>query len=354
MPDEQNYSKQRRPNRETQSGSQRNNPQTPQHSGKPYPRPERTHPLNIVSVVIPLFNEEESLPELALQLEDVLSKHANNRYEVIMVDDGSTDGSFDVIKQIHARNNKFRGIRFRRNYGKSAALAVGFAAAKGQYVVTMDADLQDDPQEVPNLINKLKEGYDLVSGWKQNRKDPLSKTAPSKLFNYITSVASGLKLHDFNCGLKAYRYEVVKSLRVYGEMHRFLPALAHRDGFKVTELPVKHYARRFGKSKFGLSRFINGFLDLLTVVFTTKYLKKPLHFFGSIGMLLVILGFLIDGWLTIEWAAGLTSLSNRPLALLGVALIIVGVQITSLGLLGEMIIKNSPENLQTYSIKERV
>jgi glycosyltransferase involved in cell wall biosynthesis len=220
-------------------------------------------------------------------------------------------------------------------------------------VVTMDADLQDDPAEIGNLLSKLKEGYDLVSGWKIKRKDPITKTIPSKFFNFVTSLASGIKLHDFNCGLKAYRREVVDSVKVYGEMHRYIPMLAKWEGYRITEIPVKHHARRYGKTKFGMSRFLKGFLDLISILFVTKYFKRPLHFFGTLGVLLAIAGFATDLYLAIEWFMGLTSLSNRPLALFGVALIIVGVQMISFGLLGEMIVKHSLEKTQ-YGIKERL
>ncbi|MBI5325419.1 MAG: glycosyltransferase family 2 protein [Ignavibacteriae bacterium] len=314
-------------------------------------QPRRDTPF--ISVVIPLLNEEESLPELALQLENELKKISHNRYEVIFVDDGSNDSSYSVIKSINQRNRRFKGIRFRRNYGKSAALSAGFNSAQGMIIITMDADLQDDPAEIPNLVKKIKEGYDLVSGWKKKRRDPITKTIPSRFFNFITSVTSGVRLHDFNCGLKAYKRAVVKNLQVYGEMHRYLPALAHWQGFKVTEIPVTHHARRYGKTKFGMTRFIKGFLDLLTVLFTTRYFKRPLHFFGTIGTIVGLTGFGIDLWLTIEWFMRKTSLSNRPLALLGVALIIVGVQLVSMGLLGEMITKNSLEK-SNYQISERI
>ncbi|MGA2298330.1 MAG: glycosyltransferase family 2 protein [FCB group bacterium] len=307
----------------------------------------------IISVVIPLYNEEESLPELALQLESELNKIAHNRWEVIFIDDGSNDNSYSVLKTINQRNRKFRAIRFRRNYGKSAALSAGFAATKGLIVITMDADLQDDPAEIPNLIAKLKEGFDLVTGWKKIRKDPITKTIPSKFFNFVTSITSGIKLHDFNCGLKAYRREVIKSVQVYGEMHRYIPALAKWEGFRITEIPVKHFARRYGKSKFGFSRFFKGFLDLITFMFTTRFVKRPLHFFGSLGTIFAILGFGIDLYLSILWFLGRTSLSNRPLALFGVALIIVGVQLISMGLLGELIVKNTLEK-PTYNIMERL
>lgn len=306
-----------------------------------------------VSVVIPLLNEEESLPELAQRLEEVLPKCSNDRYEVIFIDDGSTDNSFEVIREIHGRNRRFRAIRFRRNHGKSAALAVGFREAKGEIVITMDADLQDDPAELPRLIDKIKEGYDLVSGWKKKRYDPWHKTVPSKFFNYVTSKASGISLHDFNCGLKAYRREVVKTVQVYGEMHRYIPALAFWEGFKVTELAVTHHARKHGYSKFGFSRFFKGFLDLLTVLFTTRYLKRPLHLLGTVGTLMTLVGFSMDFYLTIEWYFHQAVLSNRPLALFGVALIIVGVQLISVGLIGELIVKSSLRNAE-YSIREQL
>ncbi|HOQ48641.1 MAG TPA: glycosyltransferase family 2 protein [Candidatus Kapabacteria bacterium] len=308
----------------------------------------------LISVVIPLYNEEESIPELALQLEKELQELTHGRYEVIFVDDGSTDGSLDYIKQIHRRNKRFRYISFRRNYGKSAALAVGFEAARGKFVATMDADLQDDPAEIKNLAKKMKEGFDLVTGWKQQRKDPISKTIPSKLFNFVTSLVSGIKLHDFNCGLKLYRKSVTDTLQVYGEMHRYLPALAHWEGFRVAEIPVVHHARRYGKSKFGLSRFINGFLDLLTFVFITRFMKRPMHFFGLFGTIFTLIGFAINAYLTVEWFLGNTYLSNRPLANFGIALIIVGVQFFSIGLVGEMIVKQNFEKTKNYSIKEKL
>ncbi|MCL5991691.1 MAG: glycosyltransferase family 2 protein [Bacteroidetes bacterium] len=323
------------------------------YARKPHQVNQARRDSPFISVVIPLFNEEESLPELALQLENELKKASHNRYEVIFVDDGSTDDSYSVIRSINQRNRRFKAIRFRRNYGKSAALSAGFNTAQGMIVITMDADLQDDPAEIPNLVKKIKEGYDLVAGWKRKRHDPITKTIPSRFFNFITSVTSGIKLHDFNCGLKAYKRVVVRNLQVYGEMHRYLPALAHWQGFRVTEIPVTHHARRYGKTKFGMTRFIKGFLDLLTVLFTTRYFKRPLHFFGTIGTLFTLSGFGIDLWLTIEWFMKKTALSNRPLALLGIALIIVGVQLVSMGLLGEMITKNSLEKAN-YQISERL
>jgi glycosyltransferase involved in cell wall biosynthesis len=306
-----------------------------------------------ISVVIPLLNEEESLPELARQLENVLERVARGKYEVIFVDDGSTDESFRVIQDIHARNQRFKSIRFRTNHGKSAALAIGFSECKGDIVITMDADLQDDPNEIPSLVAKLEEGYDLVSGWKRKRHDPWHKTMPSKLFNAVTSRMSGIRLHDFNCGLKGYRREVIENVQVYGEMHRYIPALAHWEGFRVTEIPVQHRARQHGVSKFGMSRFLKGYLDLLTVMFTTRYIKRPLHFFGAVGSLFAVVGFVTDLYLVIEWSLGRTSLSNRPLALFGVAMIIVGVQLISIGLIGELIVKNNLEH-QKFSVRERL
>jgi glycosyltransferase involved in cell wall biosynthesis len=303
--------------------------------------------------VIPLLNEEESLPELARQLENVLERVARGKYEVLFVDDGSTDDSFRVIQDIHARNQRFKAIRFRTNHGKSAALAIGFSECKGDIVITMDADLQDDPNEIPSLVAKLEEGYDLVSGWKRKRHDPWHKTMPSKLFNAVTSRMSGIRLHDFNCGLKGYRREVIENVQVYGEMHRYIPALAHWEGFRVTEIPVQHRARQHGVSKFGMSRFLKGYLDLLTVMFTTRYIKRPLHFFGAVGSLFAVVGFVTDLYLVIEWSLGRTSLSNRPLALFGVAMIIVGVQLISIGLIGELIVKNNLEH-QKFSVRERL
>ncbi len=307
----------------------------------------------LISVVIPLFNEEESLEELGARLVPVLQKMSGGAYEVIFVDDGSTDSSYEVLRKLNRENRRFKAIRFRANYGKSAALAVGFEQVRGDYVFTMDADLQDDPDELPKLLTELQKGYDLVSGWKKTRRDPLHKTLPSKLFNSVVRKVTRLKIHDFNCGLKVYRREVLPTLSVYGEMHRYLPAQAHWQGFRVTELAVTHHPRKHGISKFGMSRLVKGFLDLLTLVLTTRYARRPLHIFGTVGIAIATIGFLIDFWLSIEWFLGKTSLTNRPLALLGVLLIIVGVQLISIGLIGEMVAKNSLDNKE-YSIRERL
>lgn len=303
-------------------------------------QPRVMHSNQTISVIIPLLNEEESLNELTLSLEKVFAQMKCN-YEVIFVDDGSTDKSFLKIREISRRNNKIHCIKLRRNYGKSAALSKGFRAAKGSIIITMDADLQDDPSEIPEMVKILNSGFDLVSGWKKVRYDPFIKKHTSKLFNFVTSKLSGIKLHDFNCGLKAYKKEVIRSLRIYGEMHRYIPALAFMSGFKVTEKPVKHHARKYGVTKFGASRFVNGFLDLLTVVFTNKYIKRPLHFFGSLGIITSLMGFVVTLYLALLKFIENKPLSDRPLFLVGIFLIIVGVQFLSLGLIAEMITKSN-------------
>jgi glycosyltransferase involved in cell wall biosynthesis len=275
----------------------------------------------------------------------------NVRYELLFVDDGSTDRSFQVLRDLKRNDRHIKIIRFRRNYGKSAALSVGFEKAQGNIVVTLDADLQDDPAEIPTLRRRLDEGYDLVSGWKKVRRDPLTKTVPSRFFNFVTRHLTGIRIHDFNCGLKAYRREVVKTIKVYGELHRYLPVLAHWEGFRIGEAVVQHRPRKYGKTKFGIGRFWKGFLDLLTALFTTRYFSRPLHLFGFWGILATIAGLIVEIWLAVEWFLGITSLSNRPLFLGGFLLVIVGVQFVSIGLLGEMITK-SKRGEEEYSIRE--
>ncbi|MCB0315713.1 MAG: glycosyltransferase family 2 protein, partial [Calditrichaeota bacterium] len=270
----------------------------------------------------------------------------------IVVDDGSNDGTFQTLKSLKPQYPRLKALRFRKNYGKSPALAEGFKAAQGERVITMDADLQDDPAEIPALLAKLDEGYDMVSGWKKERHDPITKTVPSKLFNLVTSLMSGIRLHDFNCGLKAYRKVVVESLQVYGELHRFLPVLAHWHGFRVGELVVKHHPRKFGRTKFGLARFFNGFFDLMTVLFLTRFRTTPLHIFGMIGMAAFTLGFLIELYLTVMWFNG-HGIGGRPLFFLGILLIIVGIQFVGFGLLAEMTSAGLAENVN-YSIKEKI
>ena len=304
-----------------------------------------------ISVLVPLFNEEESLTKLSNQISDVFDKISPD-YEILFMDDGSTDNSLKVIKDLARTNNKIRYISFRKNYGKSAALNVGFKNTSGDVVVTMDADLQDDPSEIPNLLAELQKGFDLVSGWKKKRHDPFIKKYSSRFFNYVTKVMSGIKIHDFNCGLKAYRKAVIKSVSIHGELHRYIPVLADWKGFKVSEIVVKHHPRKYGKTKFGISRFFKGFIDLVTVIFTTRYIQRPLHFFGMLGVMSFIIGFVIDAYLSILWLLDKIHLSNRPVLYLGTVLIIVGVQLFSLGLIGEMLVHNNKKE-DSYGIKEK-
>jgi glycosyltransferase involved in cell wall biosynthesis len=333
-----------------QAAPQRPPQQRHQQSRQRDTQQRNQQPWTDISVVIPLYNEDESLRELHQQLRSTLSR-MNVRYELIFVDDGSTDRSFQVLRDLKRVDKHVKIIRFRRNYGKSAALSVGFEKAQGNIVVTMDADLQDDPAEIPALRRRLDEGLDLVSGWKKVRRDPISKTIPSRFFNAVTSLMTGIKIHDFNCGLKAYRRDVVKTVKVYGELHRFVPVLAHWEGFKIGELPVQHRARKYGRTKFGLGRFWKGFLDLLTVLFTTRYFRRPLHLFGLWGLITFLIGFVIDGWLSVEWFLGKTALSNRPLFLAGFLLMVIGIQFISIGLLGEMISKSRPAQ-EEYAIRD--
>jgi glycosyltransferase involved in cell wall biosynthesis len=288
-----------------------------------------------ISAVVPAWNEAESLPELQQELATMLDR-LGRPWEVVYIDDGSRDGTDKVIERLAAADRRVRGVSFRGNYGKAAALATGFRLARGEWVVTLDADLQDDPAELPRLVEALEGGLDLVSGWKQNRQDPLSKTLPSKLFNLVTSMVVGLRLHDFNCGFKLYRREVTDALQIYGELHRFVPALAHWAGFRVGEVPVRHRARRHGRSKFGASRFVNGFLDLLSAAFISTSALKPLHFFGRIGLLFLVFGGVLGLWFLGQWAGG-TPMRARPLMLLAGWLALTGAQFILMGLLGEMI-----------------
>jgi glycosyltransferase involved in cell wall biosynthesis len=307
-----------------------------------------------ISVVIPVYNEEESVETLYLRLVDVLER-VGRSWEVIFVDDGSTDGSEAVLKSIHGRDGRVGLISFRRNFGKSAALDAGFGASRGELVFTLDADLQDDPEEMPAIIELLEQGYDLVSGWKKDRQDPLTKTLPSKLFNLVTSVASGLRLHDFNCGFKLYRGYVARGLKVYGELHRYLPALAHWQGYRVTEIEVKHHKRRFGQSKFGAGRLIKGYLDLLTVVFLNRYTRSPLHFFGTLGSLLCAGGFAIGLYFVGYWVLHQNIGGRVPLLLFAVFLMLTGIQLISTGLLGEMLTSSLHyEREPAYQVKEKL
>ncbi len=288
-----------------------------------------------ISAVIPAYNEAESLPELHKEL--VASfESLNMPWEILYIDDGSRDGTAEVIEKLCGTDARVRGILLRRNFGKSAALATGFKEVRGEFVVTMDADLQDDPVEIPRLLAELDKGLDLVSGWKVKRLDPITKTLPSKLFNMVTSSVAGVKLHDFNCGFKVYRREVVDALEVYGELHRFLPALAHWRGFRVGELGVHHRARKFGHSKFGAARFVNGFLDLMAAAFISTSALKPLHVFGRIGVAFLLVGLGLGGWFVASWLHG-DPQRVRPLMLLGVGCVLLAIQFILMGLLGEMI-----------------
>ena len=314
-----------------------------------------------VSVVIPLFNERESLPELKSRIDKVMSEEGLS-YEILMIDDGSTDGSWVCIRELAAADARVKGIRFRRNYGKSAALFCGFEKAQGDLVATMDADLQDAPEELPEMRRMiLEEGYDLVSGWKRHRKDnALTKNLPSKLYNATARRITGIKLHDMNCGLKMYRKDVVKSIEVYGEMHRYIPYLAKNAGFtRIGEKEVHHEKRKYGKSKFGMERFINGFLDLQSLWFLSTFGKKPMHFFGYSGLLMFLVGFVMTVWIIVaklvHQAQGIKfrAVTDQPLFYLALLAVVLGVMLFLAGLLGEMISRSAPER-NSYNIKEEI
>jgi glycosyltransferase involved in cell wall biosynthesis len=308
-----------------------------------------------VSLVIPLKNEEESLPELEAWIRRVCETEQLS-YEIIFIDDGSTDRSWDVILQLKAQNPNIKAIKFRRNYGKSAALHTGFGIVNGEVVITMDADLQDSPDEIPALRNMiLQEGLDLVSGWKKRRHDPLSKTIPSKLFNAVARGISGIQLHDFNCGLKAYRYSVAKSIEVYGDMHRWMPVLAKWAGFtKIGEKVVEHRARKYGYSKFGWERIITGFLDLLSVYFVGKFGKKPMHFFGTLGTLSFILGFAVLAWLSYSKLINSEyGIAERPAFFFGIVALLIGTQLFLVGFLAELNNRNAV-NKDQYLIESEI
>jgi glycosyltransferase involved in cell wall biosynthesis len=309
------------------------------------------HTRTLVSIVVPLYNEEASVVELYREIERTLADEPF-AWEVVYVDDGSTDGSYTELVCLHAANVNVRVVRLRRNFGKAAALAAGIDAARGRVIVTMDADLQDDPAEIPRLVSKLEEGYDVVSGWKCDRQDPVGRRVVSKIYNSATRVATGVKLHDMNCGLKAYRAEVFEHVRLYGERHRFVPVLAHHLGFSVTELPVNHRPRANGRSRFGIERYLRSPFDLLTIVFMGRYRYRPLHLFGGVGMLLGGAGFVTLLYLTVIKARG-AGIGERPLLMLGVLLVVVGIQLLSLGLVGEML-TGQHEEKQTASKGSRV
>lgn len=313
-----------------------------------------------ISVVIPLYNEEESLPELTAWIDRVMKANQFS-YEIVFVNDGSTDRSWDVIRQLQTQYPGVKGIKFRRNYGKSPALHVGFDLAQGDVVVTMDADLQDSPDEIPDLYRMImEEGYDLVSGWKKKRFDPLSKTLPTKLFNATARKVSGIALHDFNCGLKAYRHEVIKNIEIYGDMHRYIPYIAKNAGFKkIGEKVVQHQARKYGVTKFGLDRFVNGYLDLMTLWFLSKFGIKPMHFFGLLGTLMFILGFFsviaVGAYKLYAMANSMPYrlVTDSPYFYISLTAMILGTQLFLTGFLGELISRNSAER-NNYKIEEKI
>ncbi|RXA20263.1 glycosyltransferase [Methanosarcina sp. MSH10X1] len=297
-----------------------------------------------LSIIIPVYDEEENIVELYENLYSILSE-LDRTYEIIFVDDGSTDNTFQEIKAI--QNSNIRIVRFQRNYGKAAALSCGFRKSRGEFVITLDGDLQDDPKEIPRFLEKLKE-FDMVSGWKVKRQDPLSKTFPSKCFNKLTRLITGVKINDFNCGYKGYRREVVKNISLYGDFHRYIPALAHWKGYSVGEIEVEHHPRIHGKSKYGVERLLKGCLDLMTVTFLMLYKKRPLHMFGGIGLVLSFSGIAISLYLLLLWITG-TPIGDRPLLMLGILLTVIGAQFVSLGLIGELI--TNTRNNDDYIIK---
>jgi len=312
-----------------------------------------------ISIIVPLYNEEESLPELTQWIHRVLSPQYS--YEVLLIDDGSNDKSWQIIEELSKQNEHLRGIKFRRNYGKSAALHTGFKACQGDVVITMDADLQDSPDEVPDLYRMIKEeGFDLVSGWKKKRYDPISKTIPSKFFNRTARIMTGIKLHDFNCGLKAYRKELVKSIEVYGEMHRYIPVIAKQAGFgKIAEKAVEHRARKYGVTKFGIERFIKGYLDLLSITFISKFGKRPMHLFGALGTLMFFAGFIMAGWLGgkklyyVANSIAAERVTESPFFFLALTVMILGTQLFLAGFLGELVSRSSADR-NTYQIEKEL
>jgi len=310
-------------------------------------------PIASVSVVVPVYNEEGNLPELQRRVVATLAG-MGKPFELLFVDDGSTDGTWAVIVALAEADERIAGVRLRRNFGKARALTSGFAVARGEAVVTMDGDLQDDPDEMPRFLDLLDDGNDLVSGWKQRRQDPLGKTLPSRVFNLAVRRVSGVPLHDFNCGYKAYRREVIGAIRIYGELHRFTPVLAHAEGFRIAELPVRHHPRRWGSSKYGWSRLVKGFLDLLTVTFLTQYRQRPMHVLGLPGLIAFALGVFIGLFLTVEKVATGAAIGTRPMLLLAVLLVVIGVQFFGLGLIGELLAHGAQPVTRTANGSDRL
>jgi glycosyltransferase involved in cell wall biosynthesis len=306
----------------------------------------------MISVVVPVYNEEGSLAALHGELDAVFRELVSEPVEFLFVDDGSRDGSWRVLADLAGRDPRVHAIRFRRNFGKAAALSAGFRAARGERIFTLDADLQDDPAEIPRLLARLEEGHDVVSGWKKTRRDPWHKVYPSRVFNWMVSTLTGCRLHDHNCGFKLYRREVVREVEIYGELHRFVPVLAQARGFRVAEIEVNHRPRRHGSSKYGVSRFVKGFLDLLTVQFLTRFRERPLHILGGTGVALLGLGVLGLLYLAVLWILGFRPIGNRPMLFYSIALLVVGVQLLSLGILAELVTAYSIRGEDTYSIAE--
>jgi glycosyltransferase involved in cell wall biosynthesis len=321
------------------------------------PAHHQPHPLLALSIVVPMYNEEENIPLLYERLTEVLAQgpaRYGESYEVIFVDDGSRDQSFDVCAALQGRDSRVRVVQFRRNFGKTAALHAGFSISRGERIVTIDADMQEDPGDMFRLLDGIDAGTDLVSAWREQRNDPLDKTLPSRIFNTVVARITGVPLHDFNCGFKAYHRDVIADLNLYGEQHRFIPVLANQRGFRVGEVIVPHQPRRFGKSKFGTRRLLNGYLDFLQVLFLITYLRRPLRLFGTIGTVLVVVGFLICAYLTGLWVLGDRPIGDRPLLILGVLLLITGLQFISTGLVGEMLRRDSYHPNDEYGIRRIV
>ena len=308
----------------------------------------------MISVIVPVFNEEASLAVLHGELDAVFREAALGPAEFLFVDDGSRDGSWMGLVELAIRDQRIRAVRFRRNFGKASALSAGFRMARGEQILTLDADLQDDPAEIPRFLARLEEGLDVVSGWKKRRHDPWHKVYPSRVFNWMVSGLTGCRLHDHNCGFKLYRAAVVREIEIYGELHRFVPVLAHARGFRVAEIEVHHRPRLHGKSKFGFSRYIKGFLDLLTVGFLTTFRQRPLHVLGSTGFVLLALGLLGLVYLAVLWLLGMRPIGNRPMLFYSIALLIVGVQLLSLGILAELVTAYNIRGEETYSIAETI
>jgi glycosyltransferase involved in cell wall biosynthesis len=315
--------------------------------------PDFTQPI-LLSIIIPVFNEAQNIPVIYQRICEILDgekKNYEDRYEILFIDDGSTDGSHEICLAIQEKDPRVKTVQFRRNFGKTAALQAGFSYSSGAYIVSIDCDMQEDPADMLKMLALIDEGYDMVCGWRKVRHDPPSKTIPSRLFNWVVSLITGIKLHDFNCGFKAYRTEVIKEIKLYGELHRFIPVLAYQRGFKVTEVAVEHQRRKFGRSKFGAKRLVKGYLDFIQVLFLTNFIKYPLRLFGAIGTILSAIGVLILLYMSILWFDGVRPIGDRPLMTLGVLLTLMGVQLFSIGFIGEIMRNNYFRAEDEYAIR---